>query len=230
MPSRRMQRRLASHHLPLALMAAVGLAITYSLVESQNPVFRWSMATAYVGLALLGGTLLTGPLNVLRRRPNPVSTDLRRDIGIWAGLLGVAHFLIGWQVHMPHRYLYWLREVKGSTALRPRADLFGFANYTGLVAVLVAILLLALSNDYFVGRLGSRRWKRLQRWNYAYFALVLLHGVAYQVIEKRKLPYVLALSILVIPSLLIQVLGYGARRAARRESGSSNSELGDAAA
>lgn len=225
-----MQRRLARHHLPLALLTALTLTITYALVPSNNPVFRWSMATAYVGLALLCGTLLTGPLNVLRRRPNPVSTDLRRDIGIWAGLLAVAHFLIGWQVHMPHRYLYWLREVKGSTALRPRADLFGFANYTGLVAVLIALLLLALSNDYFLRALGSRRWKRWQRWNYAFFALVLLHGVAYQVIEKRKLAYVLVLSILVIQSLLIQVLGYRESRAARRRSGSSTSELGDVAA
>ena len=41
---------------------------------------RWSMATAYVGLALLGATLALGPLSVLRRRPNPVSTDLRRDV------------------------------------------------------------------------------------------------------------------------------------------------------
>lgn len=230
MLSRRMRRRLARHHFPLALLTAAGLTLTYSLVASKNPVFRWSMATAYVGLALLCGTLLTGPLNVLRRRPNPVSTDLRRDIGIWAGLLAIAHFLIGWQVHMPHRYLYWLREVEGSTALRPRADLFGFANYTGLVAVLIAVLLLALSNDYFLRRLGSRRWKRLQRWNYAFFALVLLHGLAYQVIEKRKLLYVLALSLLVIASLLTQLLGYRERHAAHRQSGSATSEAGDAAA
>ena len=100
----------------------IGLAPAYVIVRSPNPVFRWSMATAYVGLALLGATLVTGPLNILRRRPNPVSTDLRRDLGIWAGVLAVAHFLIGLQVHMKHRYLYWLEEVKGSTALRPRTD------------------------------------------------------------------------------------------------------------
>jgi sulfoxide reductase heme-binding subunit YedZ len=40
------------------------------------------MATAYVSLALLAATLVTGPINLLRRRPNPVSTDLRRDLGI----------------------------------------------------------------------------------------------------------------------------------------------------
>ena len=225
-----MQRRLGRHHLPIALGTALGLALAYFLVRSPNPVFRWSMATAYVGLALLGATLVTGPLNILRRRPNPVSTDLRRDLGIWAGMLAVAHFLIGWQVHMKHRYLYWLEEVKGSTVLRPRTDLFGFANYTGLAAVLIALLLLALSNDYFLRTLGSDRWKRFQRWNYALFALVLLHGVAFQVIEKRKIPFVIALAVLVLTSIVLQQQGYRKRRAARRATGGLEGQLDDAAA
>ena len=211
-----MRRRVARHHLPIALGTAAGLALTYLLVQSPNPVFRWSMATAYVGLALLGATLVTGPINVLRSRPNPVSTDLRRDLGIWAGVLAIVHFLVGWQVHMPHRYLYWLQEVKGSHALRPRTDLFGFANYTGLAAVLIAVLLLALSNDYYLRSLGSARWKRLQRWNYALFGLVLLHGVAFQVIETRKLPFVIALSVLVVAALLLQLQGYRRRQVSAR--------------
>ena len=225
-----MKRRLARHHLPLALGTAIGLALTYSLVHSPNPVFRWSMATAYVGLALLGATLSTGPLNIIRGRPNPVSTDLRRDVGIWAGVLAVAHFLIGWQVHMPHRYLYWLQEVKGSTALRPRTDLFGFANYTGLAAVIIAVLLLALSNDYFLRRLQPERWKRLQRWNYALFALVLIHGIAFQVIETRKAPFVIALSLLAMASLVLQLQGYRRRRAASRDVTQAARVRGDVAA
>lgn len=208
-----MQRRIARHHVPIALATTLALTVTYLLVSSTNPVFRWSMATAYVGLALLVATLSTGPLNVLRNHPNPVSTDLRRDLGIWAGLVSIAHFLIGWQVHMPHRYLYWLREVEGANALRPRADLFGFANYTGLVAVLVAAMLLLLSNDHFLAKLGTTRWKSLQRWNYALFALVLVHGVAYQVIEKRKPPLIIALSGLVLAALVLQLRGYYRRRA-----------------
>ena len=196
MLSRRMKRRLARHHLPLALGTAIGLALTYSLVHS----------------------------------PNPVSTDLRRDVGIWAGVLAVAHFLIGWQVHMPHRYLYWLQEVKGSTALRPRTDLFGFANYTGLAAVIIAVLLLALSNDYFLRRLQPERWKRLQRWNYALFALVLIHGIAVQVIETRKAPFVIALSLLAMASLVLQLEGFRRRRRASRDATQSARVRGGVAA
>ena len=207
-----MRRRLARHHFPLALATIAMLVLTYWLVRSPNPVFRWSMSTAYVGMALLVATLITGPLNVLRGRPNPTSADLRRDIGIWAGVLAVVHFLVGWQVHMKHRYLYWLREVKNSNALVPRTDLFGFANYTGLAAVVIALILLTLSNDYFLARLGSARWKRWQRWNYAFGALVLIHGISFQVIERRKAPFVVTLAVLTGAGLLLQFRGYRRKR------------------
>ena len=209
-----MRRRFVRHHLVLAVTASAALLATYELTTSKNPVFRWSMATGYVGLALLGATLVTGPLNIVRRRPNPVSTDLRRDLGIWAGVLAIAHFLIGWQVHMPHRYLYWLREAHDTGRLAARTDLFGFANYTGLVAVLLVLVLLALSNDFYLAKLGARRWKSLQRWNYALFALVAAHGIAYQVIEKRVAPFVVAFAALSLLTLVAQYMGF---RRLRRE-------------
>jgi hypothetical protein len=119
---------------------------------------------------------------------------------------------------------------RGVEALRPRTDLFGFANYTGLAAVLIAVLLLALSNDYFLRTLGSARWKRLQRWNYAFNGLVLLHGIAFQLIEKRKGAFVITMSILVIAASVFQVLGYTRRRAsrgmARNAAGQSRYETG----
>jgi sulfoxide reductase heme-binding subunit YedZ len=214
-----MRRRLIGHHVLLAAVSAAGLVVAYALTASANPVYRASMATAYVGMALLVATLAIGPLNVLRRRANPVSTDVRRDIGIWAGALAVAHFLIGWHVHMKHRYLYWLREVPGTGTLAPRQDLFGFANYTGLAAVLVAVLLLLLSNDVAMRRLGTRRWKSLQRWSYALVALVVAHGIAYQVIEKRKAAFVVVFALLSLITALAQYLGYRRRIAdARPES------------
>lgn len=222
-----MRRRLSRHHLPLAAATAVVLLITYVAVQSPNTVHRWSMATAYAGLALLGATLVIGPLNLLRRRPNPTSTDLRRDVGIWAGVLSIVHFVVGWQVHMPHRYLYFLREAKGSGALVPRTDLFGFANYTGLLAVVIAGLLLALSNDYYLRRLGTARWKRLQRWNYALVALVVAHGIAFQVIEERKLPFVLVFAALVLATGCVQYLGWrrGRERVSRGQTTGSAEEL-----
>lgn len=175
------------------------------------------MSTAYVSLLLLGMTLLTGPLNVLRKQRNPVSTDLRRDIGIWSGIVGLAHVAIGWQVHMGNMLLYFFEEEKLTKALSLRADLFGFANYAGLAGGLILVMLLALSNDVSLRKLKASRWKYWQRWNYLFYALVVVHGVSYQVIESRQLPYPLLLAALILPVLAIQLIGFSHYRKNRLE-------------
>ena len=62
----------------------------------------------------------------------------------------------------------------------PRHDLFGFGNYTGLLSVLVVVALLATPNYIALRALLTPRWKHLQRWNYATFALAAAHSLAYQ--------------------------------------------------
>lgn len=166
------------------------------------------MSTAYVSLLLLGLTLVTGPVNLLLKRRNPVSTDLRRDIGIWSGIIGLAHVAIGWQVHMGNMLLYFFKEDKTTNELTLRSDLFGFANYTGLAGALILALLLALSNDLSLKKLKAPRWKYWQRWNYVFYLLVIIHAISYQVIEKRVVPYPILLSILILPVLAFQVIGY----------------------
>lgn len=185
------------------MIATIGLIF----VVPGSRLGRVSMATAYVGLALLAWTLFTGPLNVLRQRRNPVSTDLRRDVGIWAGILSVVHVVVGLQVHMGGniwKYFFFgpephLRDV--------RYDPFGLANYTGLVATIVLLLLLGLSNDVSLRRLGRRRWKALQRLNYAVFTLIVAHGAVYQVLEKRRLVFVLVFAATVAAVSLVQAAG-----------------------
>ena len=50
-------------------------------------------------------------------------------------------------------------------------------------------LLLALSNDVSLRRLGVDRWKSPQRWAYAGIVLTVAHAIAYQDIEKRTTPF-----------------------------------------
>lgn len=171
------------------------------------------MATAYTGVVLLGATLVLGVLNVLRGEANPVSTDWRRDVGIWAALFGVAHVVIGLQVHMRGRmWTYFVYPADQARLFPLRLDSFGWANHLGLIAGLVLVLLLALSNDWALARLGARRWKALQRWNYAVFGLVLAHGVLYQVIEKRIVGWVVTCAVLNALVIVLQVAGFRRHR------------------
>lgn len=194
MLSYRMQRRLLRHHLALFILCSTLITALMLLIPSEYLPFRLSMATAYTGLLLLAATLLVGPLRILRGRTMPIaSNDLRRDIGIWAGIVSVAHVVVGLQVHANSMLLYFFREVGPGKHLALRYDLFGLANYVGLIATMVVLLLLALSNDWSLRRLGAPKWKNLQRWNYAGFGLIALHSVIYQVIETRALPFPIVL-------------------------------------
>ncbi len=201
---RRIQR-----HLALALVSGAFMTLIFYVLTSPDAAFKLSMASAYVGLGLLVFSLIIGPWRVLRNCPNPVSSDLRRDIGIWAGLVGIAHMIIGLQVHLGGKFwLYFIYPPKQSHLLHIRHDLFGFANFTGLISALVLLLLLALSNDLSLRTLGTERWKSLQRWNYAAFALIFFHGVAYQLVEKRDLPFVGLFGVMVLLVVIMQIAGF----------------------
>jgi methionine sulfoxide reductase heme-binding subunit len=203
----RLLPRIWRHHLPLFLLSFASVAVLYQTRPYPDVLSRASFATAYPALALLATTLLIGPWNLLRRRANAVSSDLRRDIGIWAGLLGVLHAGVGQFVHLRGRP--WLYYVYGPTEHHHgmRHDLFGLANYSGALGTLLLIALLATSNDLSLRRFGTRKWKQLQRWNYAVFALVAMHSFAFQGVEKQKLQWVSAVAACVVAAIALQIAG-----------------------
>lgn len=213
--NRRFRRRLFQHHLPLLALCAGSVACIYLTRPYKDAVMRASFATAYPALILLAVTLGIGPLNVLMRRRNPVSVDLRRDVGIWAGILAVAHTAIGQNVHLRGRpWLYYVYQRSEHHTFPIRHDVFGMSNYTGALCTLVVLLLLATSNDWSLRRLGTVQWKKLQRWNYAAFALLAIHALGYEEgIEHQKLPWVTLTVAGLGVTLVLQLFGFGMRRA-----------------
>jgi len=180
---RRRTRRVRNH----VALGVVSLGATWAVfagVDSDDPVFRASLATAYVALGLLIVTLGFGPYATLKGRRYPVSTDIRRDFGIWSALIAIAHVVVGLQVHLRGKmWEYFVHPVKGG--LLPRIDPFGAANYTGLAAALIFAALLATSNDASLRRLGTARWRSLHALVTWCLVFTLLHAVTYQFVEKR---------------------------------------------
>lgn len=180
----RFQKRLFLYHIPIVIISLVSAVLIYNTRKSTDIISNVSFSTAYPALALLAATLIVGPLKKLMNRKNPVSADFRRDLGFWAAILSLVHVVFGLQVHLRGRM--WLLFLSDSMEFPfIRIDRFGFANYTGLVATFILLLLFATSNDWSLQKLGIRKWKLIQRWNYVLFAVVVLHGILYQVIEKR---------------------------------------------
>ena len=213
MNPRALPQRLVYHHLPLAVASAGCFLLVYALTKSTYLPFRLSMATAYTGTLLLGVTLVLGVCRVLRGQPSPISTDWRRDVGIWAALFGLAHLIIGLNVHAPGRMrTYFIYPAEQNRSFPLRLDSFGWANHLGLLAGLLLVLLLLLSNDWSLTRFGARLWKALQRWNYVVFGFVLVHGVLYQVLEKRSAGWIISFAVLSLLVIVLQVLGFRAYR------------------
>ena len=94
--------------------------------------------------------------------------------------------------------------IKGLHPLRLKDTQFGFANFTGLGAALLFLMLLGISNDLSLRILKARRWKSMQRWTYIAFLLTGAHGIAYQLIEKRHIPWVLVLAAVLIAVAVAQ--------------------------
>ena len=209
--SRRM-RRIRNH----AALGAASLVVTWAVfagIASDDPVFRVSIATAYVALALFAITLGFGPYAALRGRRYPVSADIRRDFGIWSALVAIAHVVAGLQVHLRGKmWEYFVSPTKG--VLLPRIDPFGAANYTGLVAALIFVALLVTSNDASLRRLGTGRWRSLHTLVTWALVLTLLHAATYQFIENRRWETVALL--LAVTGFVVWLRVAGGRRTASR--------------
>jgi sulfoxide reductase heme-binding subunit YedZ len=219
MLSHRLSQRLWRHHLPIGFLTLAAAGLLYATRDYSDVITRLSFASAYPALFLIGLSLMIGPWKLLKRRRGvAISMDFRRDLGIWAGIAGVFHAVVGNFEHLRGRpWLYYIYENWQDKHVQPfRYDIFGLGNFTGLFAALVLLALLATSNDASLRKLGTPGWKQLQRWNYAAFALMAVHTFTYQwAIKQPNLPWVMLAFAAIATTTVLQYMGYERRRARR---------------
>ena len=177
-------------------------------IQDRLLIRRFTTATGYIALGLLGLTLLIGPANLLLRRRTPVSSYLTRDVGMWAAIVSVVHVIAGFSVHGPpaplgERILRYFFAPDGS----PMTDTFGWGNWTGVAATVIVVGLLAISSDAALRKLKARTWKNLQRLNYGLFALVIAHAIFYGALLRVTSISTLLLGLIVIAAFIGQVVG-----------------------
>lgn len=180
--------------------------VDLSLTRSMQQL---TVATGYLGLGFLALTLLLGPANLVLRRRNPVSTYLRRDVGIWTAIFSVVHVICAVLIHVSHdsglisSFVHFFVTEDG----RPLTNSFGWGNWTGLAATVIALVLLATSDDAALRKLKAAPWKWLQRLNYTLFALVILHAFFYGALLRMASPFTLLLILSVIAVVVGQTVG-----------------------
>jgi sulfoxide reductase heme-binding subunit YedZ len=172
-----MKERLRKHYIPIATLVIIS-GLTFFIYRGKRDAITFITQTSgYISLVILAVSLIIGSLNLLLKYINPISTYLRRDIGISGGILAVVHSITGLFVHLRGKmWLYFLNDAK-----HVRLDNFGLANYAGLISALIIILLLITSNDYLLKMLNPQKWKNVQRLSYLMFILIAIHCFFYRI-------------------------------------------------
>ena len=178
------------------------------LVSSRS-IQQLTMATGYLAVVLLAVTLLLGPANLLLRRRNPVSSYVRRDVGIWAAIFSAIHVIAAVFIHVSHgsgvasTVLHFFVNESGCVL----TNSFGLGNWTGLAALMIALGLLATSSDVALRTMKAKPWKWLQRLAYVLFGLVVLHAFFYGALLRITSPFTVLLILSTTAVVLGQLLG-----------------------
>jgi methionine sulfoxide reductase heme-binding subunit len=193
------------------ILALITLSAVYAVKLWYAPrgelAYLITLGCGYLSLGLIALTLLIGPLKLVSQRRNPVNINLRRDVGIWVGITGILHVIFGLQLHQRGQILLYFFEPAQDGGWQPQLNLFGTSNYLGLMATVILIALLVTSNDLSLRKLKGKRWKILQRFNYALAGLVVVHTLAYQMVSRREEVFTTAVILLMVGVLLAQSVG-----------------------
>ncbi len=198
--------RRVKHHLVLAGINGACCAAAVMSGPTTQLSDRLSIVTAYLCLGLLCTGLAIGPVRAIRTGRPSVNNYLRRDIGIWAALTGLAHLAIATALSMTPEYMQIyvnIANIPPSQIIREA--LFTWGTIAGLVVGVVLLLLLGLSNDRSLRWLGVRRWKRLHWTSYLAFALTAAHGLAFQALESRTRGLIAVVLIASVTVLILQM-------------------------
>ena len=163
-------------HFCVVLLAAL-LTYVFLVIHSKwAPIHRWNRAFADASLVLLAITMMIGPVVRLRSAWGRL-VPWRRELGVHAVGFGTIHLLLvldGWiEWDLPRLLGLLVHPIRGGYVMSEHG--FGLANVLGIVALVYGIILVAISNEHAVRRLGGSVWKFIQRGAYILWALVVIH-------------------------------------------------------
>jgi methionine sulfoxide reductase heme-binding subunit len=185
----RLKRNLGLLLGNLLLVLSGALVLPYSTLWE-----RVSVTSAWLCMLLLTAALLIAPLQRLQGRQPPLNIYLRRDLGFWAAMQGLLHFVAGNVVAMNPLYVgTFVRGNAATPGLMLREVLFSGGAILGTVIAILFLLLLAISSDRAVRWLGPQRWKKLQGSAQLVMWLTVIHGIAFQLLEARYIPLLVLL-------------------------------------
>ncbi|MGI9307696.1 MAG: ferric reductase-like transmembrane domain-containing protein, partial [Gammaproteobacteria bacterium] len=174
-------------HIELFLFSAILFALGWIMGTPERALERLSFVSAWLCFAYMSMALFVGPFFRIRYKKSVANIYLRRDVAIWAALVGLLHLVVGTEQSMNDEYLrMFVEEAARQPSPLVREMLFAWGSSIGFIVGVLYLGLLALSSDRAIRVLGIRWWKRLQKSSYLAFGLLVVHGLAFQVLEYRS--------------------------------------------
>lgn len=199
----------ARRHFILLLLVAGSLSVVIFAGDLTTITDRVSFLSAYQFSIFLAAALLIGPVRTIRTGRTALNDYLRRDIGIWTGVVGFLHVYAGTRESMTPTYLAsYVASANDVFEVMLREQFFFWGTIIGFVILLVLLLLITLSNDRSQRKIGKRWWKRLQRCSYLIAALTVAHALAFQYLESRDVAFVVFLGLIAIVVAGGQLTGF----------------------
>ncbi len=196
------------NHASLTAITAVSLGVSAAIGPAAAAGDQLSIVSAYLCLFLLGAALLIGPFHAFREGKPLGNSYIRRDIGIWAALNGLLHFYLANVLSMNYEYLgIYVENSPVPPSPEIRSELYRWGTILGFVIAVLFIVLLTLSNDWMVRKVGLKWWKRIQRLSYLGFLFTCVHAFVFQVLESREILWIVV--VLLVTVLVLIGQGYG---------------------
>jgi DMSO/TMAO reductase YedYZ heme-binding membrane subunit len=211
------------HVIAAAVLALVGVGSIIS-IKNAMPGVLGNRAFGYGALVLLSSTLVIGPLARLWPRRLSAMLPYRRAMGIWSALAAATHLCFALQL-VQHSFeqrtpitLFvreWLFFDTPTQTLQTRHQLFIQDNLTalawvGLIALLLLLMIAAVSNDRAQRLLGQPAWKLIQQQAYTAMLFAALHVLLMQFGGKLKgsLDLLWWAPWLLLAVLCLQIIGF----------------------
>ncbi len=196
------------NHLLLAALTGAALGISVAMDKGPSGMDKLSIVSAYLCLLLFAAALLIGPLRARASGAPVLNSHLRRDIAIWGGINGLLHFWLANVLAMTWEYIgIFVENAPAPPSAEVRDQLYLWGTIFGYVVAVLILVLLLISSDRALRKIGTRWWKRLQRLAYVIFVATVAHAFAFQVLESRPLVWVVTVAAVFIAVLAMQIAG-----------------------
>jgi len=198
-------------HIQIFLFSALLFALAWVAGTPEGGAERLSIVSAWLSFAYLSAAFFVGPYFRIRYKKNIANIYLRRDIAIWAGLVGLLHLVVGTIQSMNNEYLQIFVELPARPSPFVRELLFSWGSSIGFLVGVILVGLLLISSDRAISLLGIKWWKRLQKSSYLAFGLTVVHALAFQLLESRSRVLMLLFFVSSVLVLLVRLFAHNVR-------------------